>query len=91
MVIMSDKTAEKRINLRVEIRRNSDGATKTDVWKDWLWSEYWWSEGNAACDCNREAWFVGSGDHESSCGHGAYSVKLADDVTGEVLYNEIDP
>lgn len=33
-------TEEKRINLRVEIRSDSDGATKADVWKDWLFIEW---------------------------------------------------
>jgi hypothetical protein len=39
---------------------------------------YWWEEGNAACDCNREDFFlqaqgVDTDDRESECGDGRFA------------------
>jgi len=42
-----------RIELKLEIKRNSDGIIDTDIWKDWAYNDYWFEEGNASCDCNR--------------------------------------
>jgi hypothetical protein len=78
------------MNLRVEIRRNSDGALAVDTWPDWDFNEYWWSDGNASCDCNRELFFQHArGEPESDepdCGDGGYSVRLSDADTGAILY-----
>lgn len=85
-----------RIKLKVEIRKNADGAIATDVWDDWPYHTWWWSEGNAACDCNREAFFlraIGEPvlDGESiPCGEDRFSVRLSNADTGEVLYDEFE-
>ena len=82
------------MNLKLEIRRNADGVTATDVWSDWKFSEFWWSDGNASCDCNRELFFVraqGGNDREAdiACSEGRFSVRLSDADSGQVLYDEI--
>ena len=90
---MTDGTT--KLNLKIEIRRNSDGVVAADTWEDWDWHQYWWEHGNAACDCNRELFFLSAqglpnpevGD-ECGCGRGAFSVRCTDADTGEVLYNE---
>lgn len=80
------------ISLKVEIRRNADGVVATDVWDNWEYNTYWWEEGNASCDCNREIFFLGAlkqpEPDEVECGEGKYSVRLSNNVTGEVLYDE---
>lgn len=82
------------MNLKLEIRRNSDGVIATDLWTDWTHhGDYWWEEGNASCDCNRGLFFCRALDIdgvEHQCGEGAYSVRLSDNDTGEVLYNELE-
>jgi hypothetical protein len=51
-------------------------------------SDYWWSEGNASCDCNRGLWFQGGGAVLSRpCGEGRYRVRCVDDA-GNVLYED---
>lgn len=81
------------MNLQVDIRENATGRTVTDTWPDWMFNKFWWEEGNACCDCNRELFFVramGLDDpEETECGDGRYSVRLSDADTGEVLYDEI--
>lgn len=89
---MSDDQPRK-LNLRVEIKRVCDGVTTREVWKDWQWtSDWWWSVGNASCDCNRGAWFTtaqGNALGEGiACGDGDYEVRLTDNETDEVLYDE---
>ncbi len=80
------------MNLKLEIRRNADGAVACDVWRDWEWSEFWWVDGNAACDCNRELFFLralGLNDQDDTeCGDGRYSVRLSDADSGDVLLDE---
>ena len=81
------------IALGVEIRRVADGKTVSMVWPEWDWTDsFWWTEGNAACDCNRGNWFNEEiGDtSESECGNDRYEVRLTNKDTGEVLYNEFD-
>ena len=56
-------------------------------------NEWWWSDGNAACDCNRAMFFAQAADEPDpnlDCGHGAYSVRLANPKTGEVFYDEFE-
>lgn len=82
------------IELKIEIRRNKDGVIATDVWPNWKYNEYWWAEGNASCDCNRELFFL-SAIHEPEpetlkCSHGGYSVRLSNAGTGAVLYDEFN-
>lgn len=80
------------MNLKLEIRRNADGAMATDIWRDWNFNVFWWEEGNAACDCNRGDFFnqaLGDMDSDEPCGDDRYSVRLSDADTGEVLYDEL--
>ena len=80
------------MTLKLEIKRNSDGVIAIAIWPDWVWHEYWWKEGNASCDCNRELFFLRSRGEdepeETECGEGKYSVRCSDNETGEVLYKE---
>lgn len=81
-----------KMNLKLEIRRNSDNVVVTDVWPKWKWHQFWWEEGNASCDCNRGRFFhrIMSGedlDH-TECSEGGYSVRCSDNDTGELLYAE---
>lgn len=66
----------------VEIRRNSDGALRrvpiTHDWRDEDESErFWWTDGNAGCDCLRSDLFAdaaGEPRPATPCGEVAYSV-----------------
>lgn len=54
---------------------------KGDGWTD----EFWWSEGNFACDCNRA---MQANDPDESCGHGRFRVRITL-PDGTVPYDEI--
>lgn len=62
---------------------------------DWE-SDFWWSEGNMSCDCNRCLEFLrGQGiedekinELEPRCGQGNYSVEIFDCTNGECLYKD---
>jgi len=83
---------EGRINIKIEIKRNLDGKTTTGVWRDHYYSDYWWEDGNASCDCNRGLFFerfLGNDDpDDQKCLHGGYSVRVSNHDTGVVLYDE---
>lgn len=83
------------MNLKLEIRRNADGMIATDIWSDWEYNTYWWEEGNASCDCNRELFFVRARKEdepdETECGEDRFSIRLSDADTGKVLYDELTP
>lgn len=53
---------------------------------------WWWSDGNAACDCNRKRFFLGDEDPDDDCdcSHGIYLVNLVNPKTGEVFYREFE-
>jgi hypothetical protein len=80
------------MDLLVEIRRNADGVVATDMWPDWAYHEYWWTCGNASCDCNRELFFARATHNpdpdETECGETRFSVRLSDADTDEILLNE---
>lgn len=81
------------INMKVEIRRNEDGLIASSIWPDFEFHAFWWQEGNASCDCNRELFFIrameGDEDFDSQCGDTRYSVRVSNSDTGEVLYDEL--
>lgn len=83
------------MRLKLEIRRNADGVVATDVWENWNYNTFWWNEGNAACDCNRESFFLKAiGEKEmgeAECGEDRFAVRLSDADSGEVLYDELTP
>lgn len=82
--------------ISVRIRHNGSGEERTlamDIpWHEY--SEFWWSEGNAACDCNRADWFAEAGaepepdQKDTPCGSSRFSVTVSD-TGGAVLYDEI--
>ena len=78
----------------VEIRRNGDGAVSRKERSDLVFSDFWWTEGNAACDCNRCLFFHdGRGEKdfdEPACGTGAYAVRITN-IDGVVLLDEWGP
>ena len=59
-------------------------------------SDYMWSDGNYACDCNRALHFeyaVGAKYDEVkeiNCGQEKFSVNVANAKTGEVFYREFE-
>jgi len=70
---------------RVAIRRNSDQRVHVSRWQEFNGDlrglEYWWNEGNGACDCNRHDEFERAADPDSNdrgydfdCGDTAYSI-----------------
>lgn|SRR5687768_1587123 len=83
-------------SVNVEIRRNSDGVVRRYVDEHWL-SDFIWSEGNYACDCNRHLFFERAGGNEpysdpdypnpDDCTDGGYSVRITDNA-GSVLYQD---
>jgi hypothetical protein len=67
---------------KVRIRRNSDNLIRTyDDDLDWHDSSmFWWTEGNAGCDCNRALFFARAVDEDEPdwdnipCGDKLYTV-----------------
>jgi hypothetical protein len=85
-----------KINFEVAIRCNESGETRIycyDVEPLYADSqEFWWSEGNACCDCNRGLFFAdvkGEDDPDRECGYTAYDV-VSLKKGGEVIYSEVD-
>lgn len=83
--------------LAVTIRRNADGVVRTLTMDlPWRGNDYWWSEGNASCDCNRPNWFREAGGEDHLEGHGicpgsgAYDIVSITIPDGTVVYGE-DP
>lgn len=88
----------------VEIRRNADGVVRSvneecgdgaDEWDrpHWCSREFWWSEGNGGCDCNRALFFARAAgepeDWERGCGDTEYSVRMTLE-DGRVVLDEFD-
>ena len=62
-----------------------------DGWKRPEWSEFWWSDGNGSCDCNRHCDFLrglGEEDEWVDCSDGYYEIRIVVPKTGEVVYDE---
>jgi hypothetical protein len=66
----------------VEIRNNATGEVRRHRHEDWQsHSVFWWTEGNASCDCNRGLFFARDGGRELTdeeedafeCGDDAYT------------------
>lgn len=56
----------------VAIRNNLTGEIRFDR-NDFEFSEYWWTEGNASCDCNLRSFFYGQCLEDSPCGDTAFT------------------
>lgn len=55
--------------------------------------EYMWSEGNYACDCNRELFFAaakGLPEPDYRCGDGRFAVRVVERGTDRVIYEDGD-
>lgn len=93
--IPSDKYPEMDVKVLARIRRNDSGEVRsyesTSSYDDEVGgvNPYWWSEGNAGCDCNRHLFFT-KYDSEIDCSEGLYSVNLINPKTGEVFYREFE-
>ena len=90
----------KWVSVIAEIRENSTGEVREYRTKDILRdfesepSEFTWSDGNYACDCNRALFFARANnepeDWETSCSDGKFSVRLRNAKTGRVYYDEFN-
>lgn len=78
---------KKKIEMKIEIKKVTTGEIKELIWDDFVFHRFWWEEGNASCDCNRGDWF-GDDNDPDICTTGKYRVKISNNKTGEVLYNE---
>lgn len=59
--------------MKITLIRTADGVRRIPLppsWKPfWQWSDhYWWTEGNAGCDCNRSLEFDRAEDPQQSAG-----------------------
>lgn len=82
------------MNIKLEIRRNSDGALATEIWRGFEFSEFMWSDGNYSCDCNRELLFSRAREEDepdnTDCGDHRFSVRISDADTFHILYDEFN-
>lgn len=82
------------MKLKVEIRYNPTQEIVTEIWENFPYNQYWWEEGNASCDCNREIFFLRAKKlnyvDDTKCSEGKYSVRLSDADTGELLYTDFN-
>jgi hypothetical protein len=87
-----EKLEDPKLNINIEITDTNTGEITSGVWKDWEWHQFWWEEGNASCDCNREIFFNRFKgielEYDTECGDNRYKVKITNNDTGEILYNE---
>lgn len=82
----------KEIPYYVEITHIASGETRRMKQKDILWgegSEYWWSEGNFGCDCNRADEFYNRENEDHPCGVTAFRVKCFA-MNGDLLYEDAE-
>ena len=69
------------------ITDTTTGETRV-VFRDWEWddgADFWWSEGNFGCDCNRGNEYHDGG--ENPCGDGRYTVRCVS-IDGVTLYED---
>ena len=73
---------------KVTIRNNKTNEIKSFTEDDEFdeVTEYLWSEGNYACDCNRAAYF---NEEASKCIGEVYSICI-EDKKGKILYSDDD-
>jgi hypothetical protein len=78
---------------KVRLKNNETGEIRTTKCYDFDYSEYWWTDGNFGCDCNREWGFLRAGDEplteDTPCGEVKYTAICA--VTDEGQLHFIDP
>jgi hypothetical protein len=87
-----------QVRATLEIRRNADGLIRQYVDEAFYLpdpdpcesrgSVFWYTEGNAGCDCNRGLFFAraaGEPDPEIPCGETAYSILRAVTDDGRIV------
>ena len=90
--------------VEVHIMRNADSVVRVHKCKQWVWdsyppdppswSDFWWSDGNGSCDCNRKTFFDGEYGPNNLCtgAVSAYTIlKIVRVDNGAVLYTEEAP
>ena len=95
--------APEPLQVWVDIRKNATGEVRR-VKEPKLWRgdadtpDFWWTDGNAGCDCNRELFFLRVKDEPEDddddddddgveCGHTKFSIR-ATTLDGMVIYDE---
>lgn len=94
---------ETTIRLRVQIRRVADGLTRTHEDNVGFSGEtrgeagdhanYWWTDGNGGCDCNRSMIFnraAGEPEGDIPCSDDLFQVKVVDADSGDVIVDEFE-
>jgi len=81
------------IDIRVEIIRASDSKKAVYLWDGFDGESIYayWSLGNGSCDCNRELFFnkaLGIDSTDVRCSEGRFVVKVFNDDTNELLYED---
>jgi len=94
---------EVTIRLRVQIRRVADGLTRT--YEDNIgftgdtrneareYANYWWTDGNGGCDCNRAMVFNRAADEPEDdipCSDNLFRVKVVDADSGDAIVDEFE-
>lgn len=89
-----DNKLPKPFEYVAEVRCNATGEVRRVLqsWEFAGWDgprssvQYFWTDGNFGCDCNRAIQFAGVFTIDTQCGESAYSVRLSD--ADGVFYNE---
>ena len=60
---------------------------------DGSFSDFWWSEGNASCDCNRYRFFhaydgLSTSEERPTCGYDRFRIVSITDPDGRIVYSE---
>lgn len=101
--VITDPPADRRplVTQHVTIRRNADGEVRVAHLPNSAairpdpdgYPDYYWSDGNASCDCNRARyWHLGDGSEapeDTPCGDDGYTVlSITQDDDPTVVYAE---
>lgn len=93
---------ETTIRTRIQIRRVSDGTVKEGNGPDAYGrtridaaeaANYWWTDGNGGCDCNRSLYFNrfgGEPDGDIRCSDELFQAKVTDADSGDVIVDEFE-
>jgi hypothetical protein len=72
---------------REGVYQDGDDCPSVSRDEDGYWNLFWWTEGNAGCDCNRAIFFLGldSEDPDNYCGSDRFIILKAEvrDVGGD--------
>ena len=96
-IMAGGKPDREHVKITVHIRKNETGEVRTYADTGMLdggeFNDFIWAEGNFACDCNRELFFLRANDEpepDTECGDERYSVNIENPATNEVIYREFD-